>query len=349
MATVRQSGGDYSTLQAAIAANETTIDIQGTWTAADTTAVIVDNANTTITADADSRHPGYAPGSPTHYRLHVSGNAFRLQAANILAIGLDIKITGTAGATRPVYVDTNGLAGSELRNCLVTCNSSNDQDCVYLNYNSDPVTLTLTQCMIGDGGRAGVFNDVWDDATIIRINSCTVCNNGTRSASSNKGGFVQRWPGYSNQISIFNSTICGNTSTGGVDVSGDAAPSWNISNSIDGDNSIAARIDAGSGNLASRTLTDSDSPGAGNWVVIEDATAYPSDLRLKSNAENDAQDMHATATAHSLTIPSTDIVGTSRPQNTNYDCGAFEIVSGAPSEPSALPGRARYFANLLNH
>jgi hypothetical protein len=37
--------------------------------------------------------------------------------------------------------------------------------------------------------------------------------------------------------------------------------------------------------------------------------------------------MHSSSTGAGLTIPSTDIVGTSRPQNTNYDCGVFEIVA----------------------
>ncbi|MGD9314203.1 MAG: DUF2341 domain-containing protein [Desulfobacterales bacterium] len=80
--------------------------------------------------------------------------------------------------------------------------------------------------------------------------------------------------------------------------------------------------------LQGRTATDSDTPGASTWVVFEDITSSPYDLRLKDNAENDAQDAHTDASGAGISMPADDINGTSRPYNSNYDIGADEFVSG---------------------
>ena len=50
-----------------------TISIEGTWTNPDTVEASTSDDNLIITADSDSAHPGYEPGSPTCYRLEGSG------------------------------------------------------------------------------------------------------------------------------------------------------------------------------------------------------------------------------------------------------------------------------------
>ena len=89
--TVKQSGGDYTTLNAAVAAAiaSDTISIEGAWTADDTTSVTWDVA-TSVTADASSKQIGrpWASGD-THYRLRpTSGHVFTVTADVDLAYAL---------------------------------------------------------------------------------------------------------------------------------------------------------------------------------------------------------------------------------------------------------------------
>ena len=57
-----------------------------------------------------------------------------------------------------------------------------------------------------------------------------------------------------------------------------------------------------------------------------DKTTAPYDAHLPVNAtENAAQDSHGDSSGLGLTMPATDIVGVSRPQNVNFDVGAFEV------------------------
>ena len=62
-------GGDYTTLAAAITANEVDIEIEETWDNPETAHITCDDANRTIEATGDAKHPGYANvGSETHWR-----------------------------------------------------------------------------------------------------------------------------------------------------------------------------------------------------------------------------------------------------------------------------------------
>jgi hypothetical protein len=198
--------------------------------------------------------------------------------------------------------------------------------------------------MICGAGRGGIFAyHGGSHAGELNVNSCTLWNNGNTTIYG--GGVV--WKSINSGTSQYN-IYCHNVisleNDGGSSCadfnethsSGTAPQNYDVSYSIDSDNSISTKTDGGTGNLASRTATDNTSPGAGDWVIFEDITSAPYDFRIVDNAENDAQDMHSTATAHGITIPSTDIVGTSRPQNTDYECGAFEIVSAVPAEVDRL-------------
>ena len=106
-------------------------------------------------------------------------------------------------------------------------------------------------------------------------------------------------------MNVFNTIVVG-CSTGNDDYA-ELTPAgtvnWDIHNSIDSDNTLDDR-DSGHYNcLQGRTATDSDTPGAGTWVVFEDITSSPYDLRLKSNAENDAQDAHTDSSGAGINMP----------------------------------------------
>jgi hypothetical protein len=98
---VMPSGGDYTSLEACMNANEQdftgdgwfTVEIDGTWSTADTTAITIHNYTTTtndyinIYTTAAARHRGV--WSTSYYRLVPTGNVH-----TILNYVLDLKITG---------------------------------------------------------------------------------------------------------------------------------------------------------------------------------------------------------------------------------------------------------------
>lgn len=350
--TVKQSGGDYPTLNAALVAVSASdeISIEGAWTIADTTAAAIVDDNLLIETDAYSRHPGYWDESQNHYRLVVGAtHALTLNGAYTLTLdGLAISQSGT-GTSYESFRCVPGTSDTvTAKNCLLRCSTNtSQQDCIYTGFQANIGTITLENCLVYGAARAGVnVQNFYNDARsgTVNINSCVFWNNGRDPSPSDAevgGGVIAVAnnliaDGSSFTINVHN-TISVENDTGGsgasqspadyndIVIDGIGVGAFNVSYSIDSDGSIATETDGGTGNLASRTATDNTSPGGGDWVIFEDITTTPYDLRIVDNAENDAQDMHSTAVAHGLTIPSTDIVGTGRPWRTSFDCGAFEI------------------------
>lgn len=105
-----------------------------------------------------------------------------------------------------------------------------------------------------------------------------------------------------------------------------------FANTFGGDYNITNTADTtpGGNDLTSRTWTTSASPGAGDWVIVENVTAGSEDFKLKTSAENDAEGGGNSGT----TYTTTDIVGTTRP-STDIDIGAFQIstASGGAYRP----------------
>ena len=129
-------------------------------------------------------------------------------------------------------------------------------------------------------------------------------------------------------VNIYNSIIMdtASTYTDVHETTSAGTVTWDIHDSICSDGSFSTYDAGASGCLENHNSTDDDSKSSdGDWVIFEDITTGPYDFRLATNAYNEAQDMHTNASGAGISIPSDDILGTSRPQNTNYDCGAFEI------------------------
>lgn len=358
--TVRQSGGDYSTLAAALAAANAgdVISIEGAWTVNDTTAATINDDNITIQTDADSRHNGYYNVSDEHYRLVVSGaNALTVAGSYSATIdGLAIIQAGTGTSDEAIRCVPLPGDTVTIKNCLIACAfNALQQDGIYTGFNVSIGTVTVENCVIYACGRGGIHSQNGASAThsgTINVNSCTLWLNGRYGSSPNAGSvgggirsFVDSGGNASGFTINVHNTISVENDTGGTStfsptdyadhVQFGTGPVWNISYSMDSDNSISGAANSGTGNLASRTATTNTSPGTGDWVIFGDISSAI-DLRIIDNAENDAQDAHSTATAHGLTIPATDIVGTSRPQNTDYDIGGFEIgATGGGIEGSA--------------
>lgn len=325
--TVKQSGGDYSTLASALSNASTvandTISIEGTWTVDDTTAASVSDDNITIQTDASSKHPGYYDTTTNHYRLVISsGNCITINNSTTIIDGVAMSLTSTTSSDEGVRVEGD----CTIKNCIIQATTATaSQDGVYSWETTR--TTTLENCMIYGFGRGGSFPNSTSTGNVCNINSCTFWNNA--STTSSYGGNIT---GRDNTNNVFN-TLCLGT-TNHTDFNERSSVTWGISYCVDTDNSIATYDTGGAGNLASRTETDNTSPGAGDWVIVQNITSSPYDLRLVSNAENDAEDAHSVSSAEGLTIPSTDIVGTTRA--TAYEIGAFTIAAaGGLSIPIA--------------
>jgi hypothetical protein len=368
--TVKQSGGDYSSLSAALSAasNGDVISIEGTWTVDDSSAATISD-DVTIETDEDSKHPGYYDTSQNHYRLRHTGGSHALTLSGSYTATIDgvvIVQASSGGTSDECFRCVPGTSDTvTIKNSILICELNVlQQDCIYTGFGTAIGTVTVENSILYGAARAGIHSQnnyqYSSDSGTINVNSCAIWNCGRWDDGSpgfgDIGGGIQvsanDYGNYSNfDISVHNTIVVENdTGTGGVASvspadyhfsnayasSNNNDANWQISYSMDSDNSIASRDSGGVGNLASRTATDSTSPGTGAWVIFEDITT-DYDLRLVDNAENDAQNAHLVATAEGLTIPSTDIVGTSRPQNTNYDLGPFEIVyssvafAGSPS------------------
>jgi len=344
--TVKQSGGDYSTLNAALvaASGGDTISIEGSWTVDDTTAATIvsgDNFVDIVIGDNDAAHPGYWDTSQNHYRLVVSGShALTISANGCTVDGLAIKQNGSGGSDEGIRI--NNTATTTIKNCLITCGrNGNDQDGIYFTAAQPPTIVHIRQCIIWDFTRRGIGVDQTDnDTSVVDVNveSCMLFNNGI-SGEGLGGGIIlyTSKTDVSNAmaltVNVHNTISMDNVkSTGtkdyGIFANSDPVPYvFNISYSIDSDGSIGdAWLDEGTGNLKNRTLTDSTSPGTGDWVIVNDYTTSPYNFIPVDNSENDVQNVHSVGTAHGVTISSNDIINASRPLQTNYEIGPFEIV-----------------------
>jgi hypothetical protein len=372
MATVRQTGGDYSSLNAALAAAESTITIDQAWTARDDTAATV-TADCTITVSGGALHSGYFLESDDHYRLSVT-------AAHCLTINgaYTVTITGMA-------IHNRGVGSSEecircvpgtsdtvtLNQCILVCDGIiEQQDCIYAGFNTSIGTITLNNCTLQGAARFGIHSQnnysTSSQSGTINVNHCTIMDNGRDTGPISVFevgggiGFTKNTSGAATSfaINVFGCVVVENdagspySSAAPQDFydnnqSGNASfTAWNVSYSIDSDGSISTDTDGGTGNGASYTATESTTPGAGNWVIIEDLTSSIWDCRLVDDTDNDAQGFHSTSSAHGLSVPSTDIVGTTR--SSPYDAGSFRASPAGGAAVDLLTRRRRIHQRNLS-
>jgi hypothetical protein len=345
--TVGQSGSptyDYDTLEDALdnASASDTISIEGSWTVDDSVgggACVATVDNLTITADSSARHNGKYDTSDNHYRLVADdsgGHALTVNSnLNITIENIVIELANSTNSAECIRFNSGSTARTLTCNNVIFCTESNvsDQDGVYC---SNDCLVNLTNCIAYGFGRAafhpqsygGYKDQEW------HLNSCTVWNC-ARYASEGDGGAISVFSNTGNayEIYIYNCCFAG----AGVDAESEDINVWAVGLAMTGaiDRSIYNSITAfwtddvtPTDCVTSLTVDDSDN-GTGDYLIYEDITTWPYDLRLQDlgNSKNKAQDMHADNSGPDSMSIGTDIIGTSRPQNTNYDCGAFEIVA----------------------
>lgn len=334
--SVRESGGDYTTLEAAVE-NASTVDgdvitISGTWSSREDTRIAVADA-LTIQATGDSKHYGRAwQTGDTHYQHRSTSNtsgdhSFTItDTGSIVFDGLDIQHAGT-GVSNEIF--RNNVSNTLLvKNSVLGFNSRTDQQDIY--YNEQVANVTFENCMFYNAYRAVV--DLYNHAngSVVNINSCISYDCGNTDIVSSRSGIVGIFGTNTCTVNLFNCIF--DLNAGLVVNSTDNNTSVNahtvITNVVNILSVTYTTFTTNTNNVTSATITDSTASTA---YILRDTTTSPYDLRLTDHANNTAQDNHTngTGTGTGLSVPSVDIIGTSRPQNTNYDIGAFEIVVAA--------------------
>lgn len=339
MATLQESGGDYSNMAAAVAANETVIDISGTWSADDSTAsTLTTTVDTTITAIGDSKCPGFAhQGVGSFYRLRKTGagHAFTL-GGTITAIGVDIQNQSTGVSDECFRAPGDSVT---LTDCVVGFASRNAEQDIINSPVDTAVAVIITNCMVYNALRSVFNTNAKRGPFSIDLVGCSLMQIGT--TNTGRDGIVGSQAGVGDGAVVTVRMLRCFVDLGGTAVAfKTSATALNHTLTIDRCLSTHATLwEDGNWNtvtitdsLLGRTVTDTLSPGAGDWVIVEDATS-PFDLRLQDNDDdNDAQSQGTSATGAGLTMPATDIIGTARPQGTEYDAGAFEVVVVLPHD-----------------
>ena len=342
--TVKQSDGDYSSLATALnnANNGDTINIEGGWSSADTNACTVADSSITIQVnDSSSAHPGYVKTSDNHYRIEVSGDhCFTVNSDGCTIDGMVIKQAGTG-----VSVECIRMAASNgtltVKNCILYAGSdTSDQDGIYVG-NID-CTVNVQECIIYGFERCGIHpqNYSGDVAQTWNIRSSSIfyCGTGNDSTGDDGGIGVRAAGTWSTiNINVFNTMVLEWYGSNAKDYRNSGASggttgtiNWDIHQSFDSDGSIASRDSSAVNCQGHMTITDDNTKSSdGDWVIVKETASGSEDFRLQSNTYNEAQDYSSTASGAGMAISSTDdITGTSRPQNTNYDVGAFEVEGG---------------------
>jgi len=197
--TVKPSGGTYTTLAAAIAgelianadltamAGILNIEIGGTWSSADTTAVVINGFTTSaayypnIYTDAANR--ASMPWSTSKYNLSTANaSALLLIDDHIRVDGLQISVTSSNASDQSgiaVYGQTSGANDIRISGCLIKGHAN----ATYYNF--------------------GI--DVEDSDTVLSIWDCIVY--GTSTHASSKGINVNA----ASTVSLYNVTVIGGT------------------------------------------------------------------------------------------------------------------------------------------
>ena len=334
-ATIQQSGGDFSSLNAFIADAGTSASdtgtIQGTWSVDDTTAVTWNKA-VIIEADADSKQAGrpWDTGDTTYRHRVTSGHAITVSAAVDIS---DINIQSSSGGTSDELFRMSSPQNLTCRRCMLGWdNDINQQDVVYLDDASSSVTFLFEQCFFYEVGRSIVdaYTGTAETGTItIDFNSC---------GSYAVGGFGGRenaaWVGIGSSsndadynVNAHNCLLTSDDTNvfairAAIDATLDVSATYCLTDVTAANLSANEDSETTTGSGFSYTWTDG-TPGAGSVVALTDITTIPYDPTLQDDANNDAQEFHSVATGSGLTIPATDYIGNTR--DAAYDVGPHEV------------------------
>lgn len=325
--TVKQADGDYSTLNAALTNASTGasdfIEEQETWSVDDTANCTVQDTDITVRADSDSKMVGFEASSPTNYRLKTtSGHSITVNNTGFILDGIEIGNESTGTSDEGIRVDISGST-TIIKNSLLYFGSRNsEQDLVYGN---DKGTLIVKfENVICYNAQRAVFDAFGTNNDVTAsYNACHFYNIGNNGADPRHGIFGTNSTG-TVIVDVFD-CLCHTVTAKPFQFESDATVTLTIDRSITNQSSWDLNGDTPAVTDSTVSATWVTSGGSGDRVFVGSLSGNL-DLRLVDDANNLAQDNHADGSGANLTMPSTDMVGTSRPQNTNFDVGAFEIL-----------------------
>lgn len=342
-------GGDYTSLEAAVEAASTVdgdiIEISGAWSAREDTRIAVADALTIRAIGAAKQIGRPWQTGDTHYQHRSTSNSdhsFTItDTGSVIFEDIDIQHAGT-GVSSEIF--RNNVSNTFIaRRCILGFETRTDQQDIY--YNENLTTAEFESCHFYNAYRSVCDLYQHDAGSVVNINSCTAYNIGFSTAYNSRSGLVGTYGAYAATVNVFNTIAHIDAGGDNVVMNSDANTTVNMHSVITNTTSLCnTALATDINNVVSATITDSTASSA---YILSNLTSGAFDFRLVDHANNLAQDNHsnATGTGTGLSVPSTDLVGTARPQNTNYDLGAFEIAVGGSSSVS---NSLQFYWNSLN-
>jgi len=328
---VAQSGGDYTTLSDAIdsALDGEFIEIQGTWSSRENTRITVASA-VTVRCDSDSKQIGRAwKTGDTHYqhRSTSAGHSFTITDTGAFTIeDVDIILDHT-GVSDEIF--RNNVANTFVaKRCVLGFGVAGGTDQQDLLYTEAVTNVTFENCMFYNVYR-GVI-DFLNASGTVNINSCTAYEIGFDASTGGRSGLVGKNSTGTTTINIFNTLVfmqgtsfpvCTNSTASGTTANIERL----VTNSTTAPVVTVPSTTSYAGNVSSATINATDT--SGNYIVTSITSPY--DLTLLDSANNAAIGAHSDGTGGGLTMPSTDILGTTR--SAPYDIGAFTVAASTTS------------------
>jgi hypothetical protein len=341
-------GGDYTTLEAAVE-NASTVDgdvitISGTWTIREDTRIAVADA-LTIVATGDSKQIARPWRSgDTHYQhrstSNTSGNhSFTITDAGAVTFeDIDIIHDGT-GVSNEMF--RNNIANTFVaRRCVLGFGVAGGTDQQDLLYTETTANVTFENCIFYNVYR-GVVDMTGTTPGTININSCTAYAMGFSNSETSRSGLVGKNTSSAVTINIFN-TLCFMTNlnhqvcTNSTSANTTANVERLVTNSTQAPVILAPATTSYAGNVEDAVINATDT--LGNYIVTSITNPY--DLTLLDSANNAAIGAHSDGTGGGLTMPSTDILGTTR--TAPYDIGAFTVAASGAFTLTAASGGYTY-------
>jgi len=302
--TVMPSGGDYTALETCMNANEQNlvtadkyfdVEIDGTWSSADTTAVTIHNYTTDATryiniyTTAAARHKGKVTGTINEYRLDLSAST-NVDAINISGYLMNVRIVGL----------------------VIEVTSAGTGDCVHINQLWGGVIKITNSIMFSDALSASLSCGIYSFSTDTPI----LCYNNI-IYSLYYGCLVQT--NAATTIDVFNSTISG------------CYFGMNTIPALVKNSAVFNNADDYAGTITvTYSASDDAQAGTGNIDWTAEATDWAANFVDYANG-----DFHLKSTAPNLIDAGTDLSGTFTDdidgvtRSGTWDIGADEYVAPA--------------------
>lgn len=224
--TVKPSGGDYTSLEACMNANEQNlvsadkyfdVEIDGSWSSADTSAVTIHNYTTDATryiniyTTATARHSGKY--DTTKYRIEADASValISMPGSFFYVEGIQGTNTNTAGHGHVVYTYVSAGGTTRIRSCIfIGAGTSHTYDC---QASGAGAILHVWNCVGKTSSGSNVFGGTETSGGVVNILNCVgIANSGSAFAGNTSDIAVKNCYGYSASGTAIGGTITVTTS-----------------------------------------------------------------------------------------------------------------------------------------